>query len=334
MGSLKVIRRRIRSVTSTQQITKAMEMVAAAKLRRAQARAAATRPYAVRLTGMLERVAAVARERELADPVLAPAPGPGAAADAGVTLLVVVTSDRGLCGGFNTTLFRAVEERLRTAAPGSVRLAVVGRRGRDYAAARRWPVAAVFTDVGTDASVAFARRVTEDVLGRFARREVARVELLYTHFLSALRREVTHETFLPIGAGGTQAGGTHARGTHAGGTHAGGTHAERGSGSGSGSGAGSGSGGEEARPAGDVLLEPGLEPILEELLPRFATARMLAALADSRASEEGARMTAMGAASKNAGELLDALVLERNRLRQSMITREILDIVGGAEALV
>jgi len=316
MGSLKVIRRRIRSVTSTQQITKAMEMVAAAKLRRAQARAAATRPYAVRLTGMLERVAAVARERELADPVLAPAPGPGAAADAGVTLLVVVTSDRGLCGGFNTTLFRAVEERLRTAAPGSVRLAVVGRRGRDYAAARRWPVAAVFTDVGTDASVAFARRVTEDVLGRFARREVARVELLYTHFLSALRREVTHETFLPIGAGGTQAGGTHARGTHA----------ERGS--------GSGSGGEDAPPAGDVLLEPGLEPILEELLPRFATARMLAALADSRASEEGARMTAMGAASKNAGELLDALVLERNRLRQTMITREILDIVGGAEALV
>jgi F-type H+-transporting ATPase subunit gamma len=302
MGSLKVIRRRIRSVTSTQQITKAMEMVAAAKLRRAQARAAATRPYAVRLTGMLERVAAVARERELADPVLAPAPGPGAAADAGVTLLVVVTSDRGLCGGFNTTLFRAVEERLRASAPGSLRLAVVGRKGRDYAAVRRWPVAGVFTDAGTDANVAFARRVTEDVLGRFARKEVARVELLYTHFLSALRREVTHETFLPIGAGGTRA--------------------KR------------GSGGEEAPPAGDVLLEPGLEPILEELLPRFAAARMLAALADSRASEEGARMTAMGAASKNAGELLDQLVLARNRLRQTMITREILDIVGGAEALI
>ncbi len=292
MGSLKVLRRRIRSVTSTQQITKAMEMVAAAKLRRAQARAAATRPYAVRLTGMLERVVAVARERELADPVLAG--GPGSVADAGVTLLVVVTSDRGLCGGFNTTLFRAVEERLRVAAPGSLRLVVVGRKGRDYAAARRWPVAAVFTEVGTDANVAFARRVTEDAFGRFARGEVARVELLYTHFLSAMRREVTHETFLPIGAGGTE---------------------------------------QTPGPAGDVLLEPGLEPILEELLPRFATARMLAALADSRASEEGARMTAMGAASKNAGELLDALVLERNRLRQTMITREILDIVGGAEAL-
>jgi F-type H+-transporting ATPase subunit gamma len=310
MASLKVLRRRIRSVTSTQQITKAMAMVAAAKLRRAQARAQSTRPYAVRLTGMLERVVAVARERELTDPVLGA--GPAAGGGAGVTLLVVVTSDRGLCGGFNTTLFRAVEERLRVAAPGSLRLVVVGRKGRDYAASRGWPVDAVFPDVGPDANVAFARRVTADVMGRFrgahaggthAKRgsgEVARVELLYTHFLSALRRTVTHETFLPIGADG---GGP------------------------------AGAGAPAPVPAGDVLLEPGLEPILEELLPRFAVARMLAALADSRASEEGARMTAMGAASKNAGELLDQLVLERNRLRQTMITREILDIVGGAEAL-
>jgi F-type H+-transporting ATPase subunit gamma len=301
MASLKVLRRRIRSVTSTQQITRAMEMVAAAKLRRAQARAAATRPYAVRLTGMLERVAAVARERELADPVLGAGRGP--AGGAGATLLVVVTSDRGLCGGFNTTLFRAVEERLHVAAPGSLQLVVIGRKGRDHAATHGWPVVAVFTDVGTDAGVGFARRVTADVLGRFRAApapsgsgpgEVARVELLYTHFLSVMRREVLHETFLPIGVGG---------------------------------------GGDGAAPAGDVLLEPGLEPILEELLPRFAVARMLAALADSRASEEGARMTAMGAASKNAGELLDGLVLARNRLRQSMITREILDIVGGAEAI-
>jgi F-type H+-transporting ATPase subunit gamma len=299
MTSLKVLRRRIRSVTSTQQITKAMEMVAAAKLRRAQARAAATRPYAVRLTGMLERVAAVARERELTDPVLSAGRGPAA----GATLLVVVTSDRGLCGGFNTTLFRAVEERLHVAAPGSLQLVVIGRKGRDHAATHGWPVAAVFTDVGTDAGVGFARRVTADVLGRFRGTHappgsgpgaVTRVELLYTHFRSVMRREVLHETFLPIGAGG---------------------------------------GGDGAAPAGDLLLEPGLEPILEELLPRFAVARMLAALADSRASEEGARMMAMGAASKNAGELLDGLVLERNRLRQSMITREILDIVGGAEAL-
>jgi F-type H+-transporting ATPase subunit gamma len=286
MTSLKVLRRRIRSVTSTQQVTKAMEMVAAAKLRRAQARALATRPYAVQLTGMLERLGAAAREREL--PLFE-------RREVRTTLLVAVTADRGLCGGFNTNLFRAVEERLRAAAPGSLRLVVVGRKGRDFGAARGWPVLAAFTDVGTDAGVGFARRVTDDVLGRFARGEVDRVELLYTHFLSALRREVTHETFLPIG-------GDDAADTPGGG-------------------------------AADVIFEPGLEPIFAALLPRFAAARMLAALADSRASEEGARMAAMGAANKNAGELLDQLVLQRNRLRQTMITREILDIVGGAEAL-
>jgi len=299
MASLKVLRRRIRSITSTQQITKAMEMVAAAKLRRAQARAQATRPYAARLTAMLERVAAVARERELTDPVLA---APAADAE-GTTLLVVVTSDRGMCGGFNTTLFRVVEERLRTAAPGTLELVVVGRKGRDYGASRGWPVTASYPDVGTDAGVDFARRVTDDVLGRFRAAGAAggsgaggvvRVELLYTHFVTVLRREVAMETFLPVGA---RADAT------------------------------------TVPPAGDVLLEPGLGAVLADLLPRFATARMLAALADSRASEEGARMTAMGAASKNAGELLDALVLQRNRLRQTMITREILDIVGGAEAL-
>jgi F-type H+-transporting ATPase subunit gamma len=285
MASLKVLRRRIRSVTSTQQITKAMEMVAAAKLRRAQARALATRPYAAKLTGMLENLAAVAREREL--PLFE-------AREVRTTALVVITSDRGLCGGYNTNLFRATEERLRTAAPGSLQLIVVGRKGRDYFKRRGWPVLATFADLGTDVGAEAARRVTSDLLRRFESREVDKVEILYTRFFSALRRQVTCDTFLPIGAEPSA---------------------------------------EHPAAAGDVIFEPGLEAIFEALLPRFASARMLAALADSRASEEGARMTAMGAATKNAGELLDLLVLQRNRLRQLMITREILDIVGGAEAL-
>jgi F-type H+-transporting ATPase subunit gamma len=285
MASLKVLRRRIRSVTSTQQITKAMEMVAAAKLRRAQARALATRPYAAKLTGMLESLAAVAREREL--PLFA-------AREVRTTALVVITSDRGLCGGYNTNLFRATEERLRVAAPGTLQLVVIGRKGRDYSRRRGWPVLATFTDLGADVGVEAARRVTTDLLRRFESREVDKVEILYTRFFSALRRQVTCETFLPIGAEPTA---------------------------------------EPPAAAGDVIFEPGLEAIFEALLPRFASARMLAALADSRASEEGARMTAMGAATKNAGELLDLLVLQRNRLRQLTITREILDIVGGAEAL-
>jgi F-type H+-transporting ATPase subunit gamma len=285
MASLKVLRRRIRSVTSTRQITKAMEMVAAAKLRRAQARALATRPYAIQLTAMLESLAAVAREQEL--PLFA-------AREVKQTALVLISSNRGLCGGFNTNLFRAAEERLRRAEPGSLALVIVGRKGRDFFRRRKWPVLATFADLGDAVGVESARRVTADLLERFETGAVDKVEILYTRFHSALRRQVTFETFLPIGAA-PAAGGP-----------------------------------EVAR---DMIFEPGLESIFAALLPRFASARMLAALADSRASEEGARMTAMGAANKNAGELLDLLVLQRNRLRQSMITREILDIVGGAEAL-
>ena len=297
MASLKVLRRRIRSVTSTRQITKAMEMVAAAKLRRAQARALATRPYATRLTAMLESLAAVAREQEL--PLFA-------AREVKHTALVVVSSNRGLCGGFNTNLFRAAEERLRAAAPGSLGLVLVGRKGRDHFRRRAWPVLATFADLGDDVGVESARRVTTDLLERFESGTVDRVEILYTRFHSALRRQVTFETFLPIGAEPEEAPpGAKGAGTAAG----------------------------PRAVARDILFEPDLESIFAALLPRFASARMLAALADSRASEEGARMTAMGAANKNAGELLDLLVLQRNRLRQSMITREILDIVGGAEAL-
>jgi F-type H+-transporting ATPase subunit gamma len=301
MASLKVLRRRIRSATSTQQITKAMEMVAAAKLRRAQARALATRPYALKLTGILESLAAAARERELAGPaaVLGGRRAGARATRAGTTALVVVTSDRGLCGAYNTNVLRVAEERLQAARVdpegGELVLVLVGRKGRDYARLRRWPVRAAFTELGAEANVDAARRVAGDLLERLERGEVARIEILYTRFFSALRRQVTVDAFLPLG---------------------------------------------EVRPAddgpaaaGDILLEPGLEALLEALLPRFAVARLLAVLADARASEESARMVAMGAANKNAGELLDLLVLQRNRLRQTMITREILDIVGGAEAL-
>jgi len=297
MASLKVLRRRIRSVVSTQQITKAMEMVAAAKLRRAQARALATRPYAIKLTGILDNLAAVAREQEL--PLFAARP-------VRKTALVLVSSDRGLCGAFNTNLFRAAEERLRAAGgtresgSGSLALVIIGRKGRDHFRRRSWPVLATFTDVGAEAGVEFARRVSGDLFARFESGEVDRVEILYTRFFSAMRRRVTSEVFLPVG-GGPDATAP-------------------------------GRPGPSGAP-GDFIFEPGLEPIFEALLPRFATARMLAALADSMASEQAARMVAMGAANKNAGELLDQLVLQRNRLRQTMITREILDIVGGAEAL-
>ncbi len=284
MASLKVLRRRIRSVTSVQQITKAMEMVAAARLRRAQARALAARPYAAKLTEMLENLSATASEME--SPLFQ-------AREVKRTALVVVTGERGLCGAYNANLVRAAEERLRSAERDSVALVLVGRKGRDYFRRRRYPVLETWVGLPPQASVDYARRVTQDLIARFLAREVDRVEILYTRFFSALRRRVVTEVFLPVGAG------------------------ER----------------RETETARDFIFEPAPEPIFEELLPRFAAARMFAAMADARASEESSRMTAMGAATKNAGELLDLLVLQRNRARQTMITKEILEVVSGAEAL-
>jgi F-type H+-transporting ATPase subunit gamma len=283
MSSLKVLRRRIRSVQNAQQITKAMEMVAAAKLRRAQARAESSRPYARKISEMLDNLAGAASEFE--HPLFK-------VREVGRAALVVITSDRGLCGAYNANLMRAAEERLREGRPGAVELVLVGRKGRDHFRRRKVPMLASWTPVPSEASLEFARTLTQDLIGRFVRGEVDRVELLYTHFVSALRRRVAHEVFLPVGAERAAAG-----------------------------------------PVRDFIFEPDREAIFAELLPRYATARMLAALADALASEFGARMVAMGAARKNAGELLDLLVLQRNRLRQTMITREILDIVGGAEAL-
>ena len=284
MSSLRALRRRIRSVQNTQQITKAMEMVAAAKLRRAQVRAQAARPYAARITGMLDNLAGAAAE--LDHPLFK-------AREVRRTALVLLTADRGLCGAFNSTLVRAAEHRLRAAELGSIALVLVGRKGRDYFRRRRYPVLAAHTPVPAEASLEFARTLTEDLIARFLAGEVDRVEIMFTEYQSALRRRVVVQTFLPVGA--DRAGA-----------------------------AGAGS---------TAIFEPDAESIFAELLPRYATAKMFAALADSLASEYGARMIAMGAARKNAGELIEALVLRRNRVRQASITKELLEIVGGAEAL-
>jgi len=284
MSSLRALRRRIKSVQNTQQITKAMEMVAAAKLRRAQLRATAARPYAAKITAMLDNLAGAAAE--LDHPLFK-------AREVKRTALVLVTADRGLCGGYNSTLVRAAEQRLRAAEPGTITLVLVGRKGRDYFRRRRYPVLATHTPVPAEASLDFARALTQDLIARFLAGEVDRVEVMFSEFISALRRRVVVQTFLPVGAGrevGAAAGSA-------------------------------------------TIFEPDAESIFTELLPRYATAKLFAGLADALASEHGARMIAMGAARKNAGELIDLLVLRRNRMRQAGITKELLEIVGGAEAL-
>jgi F-type H+-transporting ATPase subunit gamma len=284
MSSLRALRRRIKSVQNTQQITKAMEMVAAAKLRRAQQRATAARPYAAKISAMLDSLAGAASEID--HPLFK-------AREVRRTALVLVTADRGLCGAYNSTLVRAAEQRLRAAGPGAIELVLVGRKGRDYFRRRKFPVLATHTPLPAEASLAFARALTQDLIARFLAGEVDRVEIMFTEFISALRRRVVVQTFLPVGAGG-EAGAT---------------------------------------AGGVTMFEPDAESIFAELLPRYATAKLFAALADALASEHGARMIAMGAARKNAGELIDLLVLRRNRMRQASITKELLEIVGGAEAL-
>ena len=284
MASLKDLRRRIRATKSMQQIFKAMEMVAAAKLRRAHLRAQAASPYATKISAMLANLAGAAAELE--HPLFK-------AREVKTTALVLITADRGFAGPYNTAVLRVAEQRLKAAVPGSVQCVVVGRKGRDYLKRRGYPVLATHTDLPGEASLELARQITSDLTERFLRGEVDRVEILYTHFVNAIVRKVLTETFLPIGTDSV---------------------------------ASSSSG-------GSAIFEPNAESIFAELLPRYATAKLYASLADSLASEHSARMVAMGSARKNAGELVDSLTLTRNRLRQAAITREISELVGGAEAL-
>lgn len=284
MASLKDLRRRIRATKSTQQITKAMEMVAAAKLRRAQLRAQAASPYAAKISEMLANLSGAASELE--HPLFK-------VREVKSTALVLVTAERGLCGAYNTNLIRAAEQRLRSAPPGTLQLVCVGKKGREYFKRRSYPVLATYGDLPPEASIEFARTLTQDLTQLFLDGTVDRVEVVYAHFVNAITRHITTEVFLPVGGGESQAAGRD-RGT---------------------------------------IFEPDPENIFGELLPRYATAKLYAALADALASEHSARMVAMGSARKNAGELVDKLTLQRNRLRQALITREIAELVGGAEAL-
>jgi len=282
MASLKDIRRRIRATQSMQQIFKAMEMVAAAKLRRAQSRAQAATPYARKISEMLAKLAGAAAELE--HPLFKARP-------VQTTALVAIAADRGFAGTYNTNVLRFAEQRARQL-EGGAQIVAVGRKARDYFRRRGLPLLATYTDLPGEASLDLARRLTEDLTRRFLDGQIDRVEVLYTHFVNALVRRVQVEVFLPVGA--EQSEVPRDRGT---------------------------------------IFEPDAEHIFAELVPRYAMAKLYAAMADALASEHSARMVAMGSARKNAGELVDYLTLMRNRLRQAAITREIAELVGGAEAL-
>jgi len=284
MATIKQIRRRIRSVQSTQQITKAMEMVAAAKLKRAQDRVVKSRPYAEHIRHMLQNLAAAAES--LSHPLFEERPVERQA-------LLVIASDKGLCGSYNMNVFRTVERLFEEGAREDVRLIPVGRRTHRYFVKRHWNIPHAIPDFGDQADPMKARELAAELTRMFLAREVDKVEVLYTQFISTMSRRVTSDVLLPIRPAEDQ----------------------------------------EGRGGADYIFEPSPQGIFGTLLPRYLENRIFQAMSESLASEHSARMVSMGAATKNAVEVIAHLTLVRNRLRQAAITREISEIVGGADAL-
>ena len=289
MATLRDIRRRIRSVESTQKITRAMKLVAAAKLRRAQERLISGRPYAVKMAALLSSL--VRRAEADAHPLLVRRP-------AARKRLVIITADKGLCGAFNSNILRASLAFLREQGETSVTLVVVGKKARDFYRRRQYEVKSEMLGFFDRLAYSHAQELAGGLMQEYLSGEVDEVHLMYNEFRSVAVQRVRREQLLPIES------------------------AE----------AAEGQGGAEAA-VGDYIYEPSPEAILAALVPRHVTTQVYRALMESVAGEYGARMTAMEAATKNAKEMISVLSIQYNKARQERITKELLDIVGGAEAL-
>jgi F-type H+-transporting ATPase subunit gamma len=281
MPALVDIRRRIRSVKNTQQITKAMKMVSAAKLRRAQDAMFAARPYARKMMEVLSSMAA--RAEETAHPLLEQREGDR-------ILLVLVTADKGLCGGFNANIIRTAVRFLQDKRPDAIALELLGRRGRDFFRRRHYRVRSeqvgLFQALRYDA----AQKIAHGLIQAFTEREVDQVYLVYNEFKSVIAQRVIVERLLPIERKAIT----------------------------------------PQEPALDYLYEPGPAKIYAEMLPKHVEIQVWRALLESAAAEHGARMAAMDAATRNAGDMIDRLTLYMNKVRQAAITKEIIEVVSGA----
>jgi F-type H+-transporting ATPase subunit gamma len=296
MPSLLDIRRRIRAVKSTQQITKAMKMVAASRLRRAQERMQQARPYATEMRRVLNSLAS--RVDPAAHPLLDERQTLRAG---GRVLLVVITADRGLCGSFNTNIIKAAGSFITDTRGRQVALALVGRRGRDYFARRGFDVR--YEQVNLFAALKFddARRIARAAVEAFIGGEVDSVTLVYNEFKSVLQQRVVLDQLLPIprSAIAEPAGARPL----------------------------------PAAPPVDYLYEPAPEQLFTHLLPNHVEVQVFRALLESNAAFYAAQMTAMDAATRNSGEMIEQLTLYMNKVRQAAITREIIEVVSGAAAL-
>ena len=295
MASVQDLKRRIRSIRNTRKITKAMELVASARLRRAQARIEAMRPYADR---MMELMVGTARASSSVRglPLLQRREEERAVA------ILPLTGDRGLAGAFNAQVLRhalALERQLRGEGK-RVRWLVSGRKGSSTLRFRRFAVLQAWTGFSDRPTYVDAQAIAHRISELYVAEEVDRVVIVYNHFVSPLVQQVVEQDVLPIPEQMLEAGDDEDR---------------------------------QAALLGDFIYEPEPEQILERLLPVYVETELYRALLESAASEQGARMTAMRNASKNAGDLIDNLTLAMNRARQAEITQEILEVVAGADAL-
>jgi F-type H+-transporting ATPase subunit gamma len=287
MANLKTIKKRIVSVKNTRQITKAMKMVSAAKLRRAQDAVVAARPYARKLQQVLGSLAL--REEAQAHPLLMER-GKGRA------LVVLMTSDRGLCGGYNGNVSKAAERFIRANEQGfgNYDLMIIGKKGRDYLRSRAgMNIVKVYENVTGKITYATAQLIGEEIVSQYTAETYDAVFLIFNAFQSAMTQVVTLDQLLPVVPTTV----------------------------------------EEDTQVSEYLYEPGRSEVLSAILPKNVEVQIFRGLLESSASEHGARMSAMDSASKNASEMIGKLTLIYNRARQAAITKELMEIISGAESI-
>ena len=293
MANLKEVKGRIQSVTSTQQITKAMKMVAAAKLRRAQDRIMQMRPYAEKLSGVMQNVSRAVDNQALDNPY-------GQERDVNAVLLVVISSDRGLCGAFNSNIFKhtqnlIIDKYSYIEASGNLHILPIGKRAYEYYKKKGYSIKDTYYDLFNSLDFDHVRTAAEYTMKSFLSQEFDKIEIIYNEFKNVATQIIRNEQFLPIPPLESLKD-TYIQNI-------------------------------------DFIAEPNEAFIFNEIIPKSLKIQFYKSLLESNASEHGARMTAMGQATDNAGELLKQLKLTYNRTRQAAITKEILEIVGGAEAL-
>ena len=284
MSGLKEIRNRISSVSSTMQITNAMKMVSAAKLKKAQDSISATLPYSNKLSELIKNISS-STDSDDTNPLFEKRESKN-------LLIIAITSNKGLCGGFNSNIIKEVNNIKSTSASKRVDLLTIGKKGDDILS-KKFEVISSHNDVYDNFNYNNIKQIAETVMQKFSDKEYDEVTLVYNHFKNAATQIVTKEQYLPIEE----------------------------------------SADENNSVSGDYIFEPNRPKILNELIPKSLSIQLFKAISDSIAGEHGARMTAMHKATDNASELRDQLKLTYNKARQTAITNEILEIVGGAEAL-